>query len=71
MYNGFEIDHTPPAHLTLRRHYSGKAASYRKLAYAWESRGKRAGKGSEEYNRYMRLLETSCAYSELSKGDTP
>tara|TARA_Y100000590_G_C15470462_1_gene919971 strand:+ start:544 stop:768 length:225 start_codon:yes stop_codon:yes gene_type:complete len=67
-YNGFEIDHTPPSWCRdLETHYRRKAESYGNLALALEWRARHAGKGSKEYTRYIRLLETSLEYSALRK----
>ncbi len=66
-YNGFEIDHNCPNPRMLKFHYESKALNYRKLGYSLEARAKRAGKDSKEYTRYLKLLETSSAYSALAR----
>tara|TARA_R100001510_G_C7637900_1_gene195768 strand:- start:392 stop:628 length:237 start_codon:yes stop_codon:yes gene_type:complete len=66
-YNGFEIDHNCAKGERLTFHYQRKALNYRKLGYALERKAKRAGKDSKEYTRYLKLLETSSAYSALAK----
>ena len=67
-YNGFKIDHTPPSWCRdVQTHYKRKANSYSNLALALERRAKRAGKGSKEYTRYLKLLDTSLEYSALGK----
>ena len=67
-YNGFDIDHTLPSwSRDIKAHYKHKAKSYGNLALALEQRAKRAGKGSKEYARYLKLLETSLRYSALQR----
>lgn len=66
-YNGYDIDHEVPGWETsARRHYGQKADNYVKLAFSLERRAKRAGRGSKEYSRYVRLWATVEEYRRLA-----
>jgi hypothetical protein len=63
----FEIDHDAVGFSNVSRFYREKGKNYTKLALALEKRAKRAGKGSKEYARFLRLLETANEYHKLAK----
>lgn len=65
-YNGYDLE-AVPANEKPYHFYRDKAQSYMKVAYSLERRAKRAGRTSDLYKRYLRLLETSNKYSELGR----
>lgn len=66
-YRAYALDHDVPSYLSAHQFYKGKAANYMRLALAAEQRAKRAGRGSTQFTRWMRLLTTFSTYLDLAK----
>ena len=65
-YNGYDIE-AVPANEKPYHFYRDKAEGYMKVAYSLERTAKRAGRNSDLYERYIRMLETSNKYRELGR----
>jgi hypothetical protein len=69
-YNGYDIE-AVPANEKPYHFYLYKAQGYMKAGYSLEGKAKRAGRNSDLYKRYIRLLETSNKYSVLAMDNYP
>jgi len=65
-YTGYEIE-AVPANEKSRNFYLYKAQGYMKTGYSLERKAKQAGRNSDLYKRYIRLLETSNKYRDLAR----
>ena len=65
-FNGYQIK-TAPSNKEPHSFYRCKARDYAAVAYALERPAKAAGRDSEKFKRYIKLLETANKYAEMAR----
>lgn len=65
-FSGYGIE-PAPRNKDPRIFYRRKARDYAKVARAVERKAKAAGRDSEKFRKYIKLLETSNRYAEMAR----